>query len=167
MSEKQFGFVFVKEDCIQCHGCQVACKSWRNLELGVIWRRVLNIWVGAFPTVSCMSASVSCMHCVEPSCMAVCPVDAISKRPDGIVMVDREACTGCQACAEACPFDVPRFGTDDKMQKCDMCVGERNVGAEDPPCVMTCPTGAIGIRLMDASEKLAAEKAMKALVDAA
>ena len=77
MSDKQLGFVFVKENCIQCHGCEVACKSWRNVELGVKWRRVENIWEGTYPNVTCMSASVSCMHCIEPACVDVCPEEAI------------------------------------------------------------------------------------------
>ena len=168
MSDKQFGFKFVVENCIQCHGCEVACKSWRGVELGVKWRRVENIWEGTYPKVTCKSASVSCMHCLEPACMEVCPVEAISKRPeDGIVVVDRNACIGCEACYEACPFDVPQYGGDGIMQKCDMCVGERAAGTEAPPCVATCPTEALALVMMDAAEKQAAEKEMMELVEAA
>ena len=168
MSDKQYGFQFVVENCIQCHGCEVACKSWRNVELGVKWRRVENIWEGAYPKVTCKSASVSCMHCLEPACAEACPVEAISKRPeDGIVVVDREACIGCGACFEACPFEVPQYGADEKMQKCDMCVGKQSTGSEDPPCVATCPTGALTIVEVDSQKQIAAEKAMQALVEAA
>jgi len=168
MSDKQFGFKFVVENCIQCHGCQVACKSWRGVELGVKWRRVENIWEGAYPKVTCKSASVSCMHCAEPACVEACPEEAISKRPeDGIVVVDRDACISCGSCAEACPFDVPQFGEDETMQKCDMCVGERTSATEAPPCVATCPTEALALVMMDAAEKKEAEKAMQALVAAA
>jgi len=168
MSEEQLGFVYVKENCIQCHGCEVACKSWRNVELAVKWRRVENVWIGAYPGVRCQSASVSCMHCVEPACAAACPQDAIRKRPeDGIVVVDKEACSGCQACAEACPFGVPQFGEDERMQKCDMCAGERRTDMVDPPCVATCPVQALALSRMDVAQKRDAEKSMKALVDAA
>jgi anaerobic dimethyl sulfoxide reductase subunit B (iron-sulfur subunit) len=168
MSDKQFGFKFVVENCIQCHGCEVACKSWRGVELGVKWRRVENIWEGAYPTVTCKSASVSCMHCLEPACLAACPEKAISKRAeDGIVVVDREACIACGACFEACPFDVPQFGEDETMQKCDMCVGERSSDTEAPPCVATCPTEALALVKMETGTKQAAEKAMQGLVDSA
>ncbi len=168
MSGKQLGFKFVVENCIQCHGCQVACKSWRGVPLGVKWRRVENIWDGVYPKVTCRSVSVSCMHCLEPACVAACPQEAISKRPgDGIVVVDREACIGCGTCFDACPFDVPQFGEDEKMQKCDMCVGERTSDTEVPPCVATCPTEALALVEMDAIEKRGAEKAMKALVESA
>ncbi len=168
MSKKQFGFKFVKENCIQCHGCQVACKSWRGVELGVAWRRVENIWEGTYPRVKCMSVSVSCMHCVEPACVAACPEEAIRKRPeDGIVVVDREACTGCQTCLEACPFDAPQFGSDELMQKCDTCMDQRTSDSEAPPCVATCPTEALALVKMDIEEKRKAEKAMLVLVEAA
>jgi len=168
MSDKQFGFKFVVENCIQCHGCEVACKSWRGVALGVRWRRVENIWEGTYPKVTCKSASVSCMHCLEPACVAACPEEAISKRSkDGIVVVDREACIACGACFDACPFDVPQFGEDDVMQKCDMCVDERTSDTEAPPCVATCPTEALALVMMDVSEKQTAEKAMQKLVEAA
>ena len=168
MSDQQFAFIFVKENCIQCHGCEVACKSWRNVELGVKWRRVENIWEGAYPNVKCMSASVSCMHCFEPACVEACPEEAISKRSgDGIVVVDKDKCTGCRTCLAACPFEVPQFGADDKMQKCDMCLGERDPDGEDPPCVRTCPTEALALMKVDAQKKKEGEKAMRGLVDAA
>ena len=164
MSDEQFGFIFFKENCIQCHACEVACKSWRNVELGVKWRRVENIWEGVYPNVKCSSVSVSCMHCVEPACVEACPEEAISKRAeDGIVLVDSEKCIGCRTCFEACPFGVPRFGANDKMQKCDRCISESESSGEDPPCVRTCPTRALALMKMDGKKKKEAEKSMATL----
>ena len=161
MCGEEFGFVFVKENCIQCHGCEVACKSWRNVEFGVKWRHVENIWEGVYPNVKCMSVSVSCMHCAEPACLESCPEGAISKRAeDGIVVVDSEKCIGCRTCFAVCPFDVPQYGADDKMQKCDMCVSERESDKEDPPCVRTCPTDALVLMKMDEKKKKETEKSM-------
>jgi len=168
MIDEQLGFVYIKENCLQCHGCEVACKSWRNVELAVKYRRVKNIWIGAYPNVKCQSVSISCMHCAEPACVDACPQNAIHKRPeDGIVVVDSEKCIGCKACGQACPFGVPQYGKDGKMQKCDMCVGERTSGMVDPPCIMTCPTQALALSKMDVARKQDAEKSMKTLVDAA
>jgi anaerobic dimethyl sulfoxide reductase subunit B len=165
MSEDQFGFEYAKENCLQCHGCEVACKSWRNVELNVKWRRVKNIWIGTYPNVKCQSVSISCMHCAEPACVAACPQSAIRKRPeDGIVAVDKEKCIGCHSCATACPFGVPQFGKDNKMQKCDLCIGVRNSQMADPPCVMTCPTQALLLSKMDVARKREAEQSMKVLV---
>lgn len=164
MSE-QYRISYNKENCIQCHGCEVACKSWRSVELGVKWRRVENIWQGSYPNVKNVSASIACMHCVEPACVEACPVGAISKRSeDGVVVVDKDKCIGCQTCLEECPFDVPEFGTDGKMQKCDLCLHEIDFETESPPCVETCPTKALVFGKMDEQEKRAMEESMKKLI---
>lgn len=163
----QYGFSFDSEKCIQCHGCQAACKSWREVEILVNWRRLENIWHGDYPNVTCFSASLACMHCADPPCVEACPEEAIEKRvEDGVVVVDRDKCTGCRACLEACPFDVPQFGRDDKMQKCDLCVNEIDLGRmEQPPCVETCPTGTLRVVRMSRPEKIAAEESMKKLLN--
>ena len=161
----EYGISYIKENCIQCHGCEVACKSWRNVELGVRWRRVYNIWQGNYPEVKNISASVACMHCVEPVCVQACPEGAISKRAeDGIVLVDREKCTGCQTCLDACPFGSPDFGADGKMQKCDLCINEIDYKTKNPPCVDTCPTNALVFGVMTEQEKRSVEGNIKQLI---
>ena len=40
------------------------------------------------------------------SCMAVCPVKAISYDENGDVKVDKEKCVGCGACTKVCPNGV-------------------------------------------------------------
>jgi Fe-S-cluster-containing dehydrogenase component len=158
----EYGISFLKERCIQCHGCEAACKSWRGVESGVKWRRVDNIWHGSYPRVTSTSASIACMHCVEPACVDACPEAAIEKRAlDGIVIVDRDVCTGCGVCLDACPFVVPQFGVDGKMQKCDLCIGAIDRDAESPPCVATCPTKALLFGKMKKEEKTAAERSMR------
>jgi anaerobic dimethyl sulfoxide reductase subunit B (iron-sulfur subunit) len=161
----EYGFSYAKENCIQCHACQVACKSWRGIETGIKYRRVENIWQGAYPDVKSISASVSCMHCVEPACVDVCPQGAISKRTeDGSVIVDRGKCIGCQTCLEACPFGAPVFGSDGKMQKCDMCINETDLQNDIPICASTCPTKALIFGKMGVQEKRAMEESIKQLI---
>jgi anaerobic dimethyl sulfoxide reductase subunit B (iron-sulfur subunit) len=80
------------------------------------------------------------MHCEKPACAEVCSVGAISKRSDdGIVVVDSDKCTGCQDCYSACPFDIPQFGKDGIMQKCDYCLETGGF----PACTETCPGEAL------------------------
>jgi len=161
----ELGISYIKEKCIQCHACEVACKSWRVVELGVRWRRVDRIWKGRYPEVKNISASVACMHCVEPVCVEVCPEGAISKRDeDGIVVVDMDKCIGCQTCLEECPFEAPSFGMDGKMQKCDMCFNEIDLKTESPPCVETCPTKALVFGKMNEQEKISLEESIKQLI---
>ena len=165
-SEKEYLIDFDSKKCTQCHGCEIACKAWRELRYGVRYRRVLNLWQGAYPNVKNASLSLACLHCVEPACAAACPENAISKRAqDGLVVVDETLCTGCGICAEACAFGVPQFGDNGVMQKCDFCRGQQLAGAA-PPCVDTCPGAALSLIEISPSEKSAHEEKIRQLLGA-
>jgi anaerobic dimethyl sulfoxide reductase subunit B (iron-sulfur subunit) len=153
LNELQWSFVFRQENCIQCHGCEGACKAWRKVAHKVKWRRVINLWQGSYPDVTCKTATVSCMHCAQPLCVVVCPQSAIEKRPDGTVTVDQGKCIGCQACFAACPFGVPQYGASGLMEKCDLCAPASGGEPETPPCVRMCPTGALELKKLPAKEK--------------
>jgi len=147
----QYGFYFNQTRCTGCFACLIACKDWHEYDLGAEpenWIKVTTIEKGKFPDLFVTFLMRPCYHCAEPLCLAACPVNAISKREeDGIVVVDRDVCTGedaCGLCLEACPFDVPRFGPEPekKMQKCDLCL-ERFSEGKSPICVGACPMRAL------------------------
>ena len=70
--------------------------------------------------------------------MSACPVDAITSQ-DGVVQINDDACIGCHACVNACPFGAMYIHRDqDVPLKCDLC--EDN---GQPKCVAMCPTNAI------------------------
>lgn len=50
-----------------------------------------------------VSAAVTCHQCEGAPCLAVCPVDAIT-RTDTAVIVNEQTCIGCKLCAVVCPF---------------------------------------------------------------
>ncbi len=161
---KQLGFYVEMDKCVQCHACEVACQSYHQSDLGVKMRRVTTIWSGSFPNVTSVSVSMSCMHCGDPACVAVCPAGALSKRPeDGLVVVDDSKCIGCHYCFFACPFGVPQYGADGTMKKCDMCLDRLEAG-EVPACVKTCPAEAIHYGPLDELSELARQKVAKNLV---
>jgi anaerobic dimethyl sulfoxide reductase subunit B (iron-sulfur subunit) len=143
----QHGFYFDHTMCVKCHACEIACKSWNEVEVGPRWREVVKITTGTFPDVTAMNVSIACMHCGDAPCQTACPVRAISKRvEDGIVVVDANACIGCGFCAWACPFNAPQLSAlAGKMEKCTFC---QTPGKERPldlprACEEVCPTGAI------------------------
>jgi formate dehydrogenase iron-sulfur subunit len=114
------------ERCIDCAGCVIACKEGNHVPVGVNRRSVITINQGK-PGEK--SISVACMHCADAPCIAVCPVDALYQREDGIVLVNKDTCIGCGYCFMACPFGAPQFpssgvfGSRGAMDKCTYCAG--------------------------------------------
>lgn len=146
----QMGFYFDQTRCTGCYTCAVACKDWNDIDAGPVnWMRVDVLEEGTFPDVFVAYKASPCFHCAEPSCVKVCPVDAIEKRDtDGIVLVDQEKCIGkekCDSkCLKACPWDVPQFEDEGgaKMQKCNFCIDRIEKG-QQTICVEACPMYAL------------------------
>jgi thioredoxin reductase/Fe-S-cluster-containing hydrogenase component 2/CRP-like cAMP-binding protein len=140
--------------CIRCDNCEKGCAGTHS---GV---SRLNREAG--PTYASIHVPTSCRHCEHPHCMKDCPPDAISRKPNGEVII-ADNCIGCGNCEQNCPYGViqlaytqteePKlwqqllFGktansaakTDQKKAvKCDMC-SDISGG---PACVRACPTGA-------------------------
>ncbi len=161
---KEWMIWFEYEKCTQCHGCEVACRSWRGLTRGISYRKVLNVWRGRYPHVKNHSVSLGCLHCVTPACVTACPEEAIIKhKSNGLVVVSEELCTGCEACLDACPYGVPQLGPEGIMEKCDLCIHQ--AGREyGPPCVMTCPGSALSMREVTPGEKEGHQKRILALM---
>jgi Fe-S-cluster-containing dehydrogenase component len=83
------------------------------------------------------------MHCEDSPCVIGCPTGAATRDDrTGAIVVNKALCIGCHSCALACPFGVPRYDQDDKMQKCNLCIERVEVGLE-PACVRVCPTAAL------------------------
>lgn len=139
----QYGFVINQETCIGCHACTVACKAENDVPVGGFRTNVKYVETGQFPTVRRDFLVQRCNHCTDAPCVTICPVRALSKRPDGIVDIDRDACIGCRACMQACPYDALYLNDDlGAVEKCHFCAHRVEKGLE-PACVTVCPVGAI------------------------
>ena len=130
--------------CVGCLGCSVACKVVNGVEIGSFWNKVLRIGPfpdgeGAqFPDVYTYFLPVTCQHCENPACVAVCPTGASHKLPDGTVQIDKEKCIGCQFCAMACPYGVRCLNeTERVVEKCTLCE-QKIAQGELPQCVAQC-----------------------------
>jgi Fe-S-cluster-containing dehydrogenase component/formate-dependent nitrite reductase membrane component NrfD len=138
-----YGFVIDNSSCIGCHACSTACKSENEVPLGVNRTWVKYVETGAFPNNRRHFQVTRCNHCANPPCVRICPVSAMYQRDDGIVEFNPDACIGCKACLQACPYDAiyidPDSGT---AAKCHYCAHRTDIGLE-PACVVVCPVHAI------------------------
>lgn len=115
----RWGMVIDLDKCTACQACAVACKEENNQPLAgpdgssrgreIFWMQVLRSVEGEYPRVRARFIPRPCMHCDEPPCVQVCPVDATYKRADGIVAQDYDRCIGCRYCMVACPYGVRYF----------------------------------------------------------
>ena len=143
---EQYRFHFDMTKCIGCKCCVVACNEQNGNPADILWRRVGEIEGGVYPSTQRHYLSMGCNHCVEPTCMTGCPVDAYSKDSvTGIVRHSADACIGCQYCTWNCSYGVPQYNEErGVVGKCDMCYG-RLTQSQLPACVAACPEGAIRI----------------------
>lgn len=148
---KQYGLVFDLKRCIGCYTCVIACKMENDLEeLHSGWIKIFtnggkeaDIPVGKYPDLTLSWQPVTCMHCQDPPCLKACPTEAIYKRSDGIVLINKDKCTGCGLCLPACPYGVIRLnGKKNLAGKCTLCSPRIDKGLI-PLCVKECICGAI------------------------
>ena len=150
---EQYRFHFDMTQCIGCKCCIVACNEQNGNPADINWRRVGEIEGGWYPDTHRFHLSMACNHCLEPSCLIGCPVEAYKKDPiTGIVQHSAETCIGCQYCTWNCSYGVPQYNPErGVVGKCDMCYGRLATGRE-PACVNACPEGAIRIELVDVAQ---------------
>ena len=139
----RWAWVIDQTRCIGCHACTTACKSENEVPVGVFRTWVKNVEVGTFPEVKRHFAVLRCNHCAEPPCVDVCPVTAMYQRPDGLVDFDHDACIGCKACMQACPYDAIYMDPESHTAaKCNFCSHRVDEGLL-PACVVVCPEEAL------------------------
>jgi molybdopterin-containing oxidoreductase family iron-sulfur binding subunit len=113
------------DKCVACQGCSIACRFENNTpvvspeqaEMGrdIRWNDVFPNPInhteetGEFPDVQTRYLTRPCMHCENPPCVKVCPVQATYIDEEGLVRQNYDRCIGCRFCTVACPYGVRYF----------------------------------------------------------
>lgn len=162
----RLGMLIDLSRCIGCDACTIACKAENTTPKGVLFARVLEKELPRNPKNKKVFIPILCNHCLDPPCLKSCPTRAISKRDDGIVLVNSDRCSGEGSCVVACPYgamflpdensgysdndfnpfeefressqDSNGNSTGRTALKCTFCYHRVDKGLE-PACVITCP----------------------------
>lgn len=151
-STEQVGFLVDLAKCIGCEKCVAACRSANHLPSSAPNRRQVHTYYTYQGDE--VYASVACMHCEDPSCLTVCPAQAISKGEAGIVAVDKSRCIGCKYCYQACPYGIPHY-LPTGMDKCDCCLDIGVKPGEQPYCARACIFGGLTFGTVSELKELA------------
>lgn len=131
--------------CIGCGACTLACQEINGLPVQEHPKKLTAENWAIVEQRGGLNVRRQCMHCLDPTCVSVCPVTALQKTKEGPVVYDASRCIGCRYCMLACPFGIPKYEWDNplpKVQKCVMCYEKRVKDGLQPACAKACPTGA-------------------------
>ncbi len=140
--------------CQGCNNCFLACKDehtgndWPGYtrpqsDHGERWIQLPCHERGQYPIIDVAYRPTPCTHCADAPCVARSD-GAISKRADGIVLIDPEKAAGREDLVEACPYGAIVWSEESQApQKCTLCAHLLDIGWTKPRCVQACGPGAL------------------------
>nr|WP_320132236.1 4Fe-4S dicluster domain-containing protein [uncultured Holophaga sp.] len=151
--------------CHDCNNCFVACKdehvdnAWlpyteAQPRHGHRWMNVLRTERGQYPRIDVCFLPMPCQHCQDAPCVKAHP-DCISRREDGVVLIDPAKAKGKKDLAKSCPYGAIYWNDEvQSAQKCTLCAhlldGDEEV--KTPRCAHSCPTGALSFHTLEPRE---------------
>ncbi|MEI8225613.1 MAG: DmsC/YnfH family molybdoenzyme membrane anchor subunit [Bacteroidota bacterium] len=127
---------------MNCGACSAACileNGW-----SIHPRVIFTYNSDTIPSLPLTNLSLACNHCETPVCLNGCPTASYYREPlTGAVIIDEKKCIGCKYCQWNCPYDAPKFDTENRIiGKCNLCYSGLIEGRL-PACTTACPSGAL------------------------
>lgn len=160
---KKWHLIIDIEKCEDCNNCFLACKDehvdnvWPGYTLpqpkfGQRWMNIMRTERGQYPLIDVAYRPTPCMQCDDPLCVKVSD-GAITKRADGIVIINPLKAKGKKEIVDSCPYQMIWWNEEEDVpQKCTLCAHLLDQGWKQPRCVQVCPTGALSVEYLEDSE---------------
>jgi len=161
---KKWHMIIDIEKCEDCNNCLMACKDehlnndWAGYtqsqpRLGHRWMNIERTERGQYPLIDVAYRPIPCMHCDEAPCIKASD-GAVTKRADGIVLIDPQKAKGKKELVNACPYQAIWWNEEEEVpQKCTLCAHLLDQGWKQPRCVQACPTGALQLVSIEESDR--------------
>lgn len=160
---KKWNLVIDVNRCNGCYNCAIAAKDEYvgNEQKGYFapmprhgqpWIDVIQHERGEFPAIDVHYVPTMCNHCDDAPCLKAATGGAVTKRADGIVLIDPDKAKGQKAIADACPYGAAYWNEElGTVQHWPFDAHLLDRGWKRPRCEEVCATTAItSVRATDA-----------------
>jgi Fe-S-cluster-containing dehydrogenase component len=167
-------------DVARCNNCRVCFLAVKDEHIGNEfpgyaagqpahghkWLDIERRERGSYPLVEAHFMPVMCNHCDDAPCMKAARDGAVTKRPDGIVIIDPEKSKGQKQIVEACPYGAVYWNEEKQIpQHWIFDAHLLDSGWTQTRAEQGCPTGALSSMQAEDAEmqRLAAEEGLEVL----
>lgn len=160
---KKWNLIVDIANCTNCNLCTVALQdehvgnafpgyAEEMPKHGHRWIEIDRRERGTPPVTDVAYQPTMCQHCDDAPCIKAAP-DAISKRPDGIVLIDPAKAKGRREIVESCPYGAIWWNEDKQVpQHWFFDAHLLDSGWTEPRCVTVCATNALKAIKVDDAE---------------
>ncbi len=163
--------------CDNCRGCFVAVKDEHigndfpgyaaaQPAQGHNWLDIRRKERGSYPIVEAHFMPVMCNHCDDAPCIKAARNGAVTKRPDGIVIIDPEKSKGQKQIVDACPYGAISWNEEKQIPQAWIFDAHLlDQGWTKTRAEQSCPTGVFrSVKVEDAEmQRLQAEEGLEVL----
>ena len=165
------------ENCTNCNMCVLACQdehvdnsfpgyAEEMPKHGARWIEIMRKERGQAPMIDVAYMPVMCQHCDDAPCIKAAENDAVSKRSDGIVIIDPVKAKGQKQLVESCPYNAIWWNED--LQIPQHWIFDAHLlddGWKQPRAASVCATEAIVSKKVTDAEmaKIVAEEGLEVL----